>query len=147
MERVLIVAAVVAVAVVVALVLERRRPVPETEARWHVPEHLDRGDFDRPDAPWLVAVFTSSTCDACAGTAAKAAVLASDDVAVQDVSLQVSPDLHRRYAIDAVPLLVVADETGEVVRSFVGEPSATDLWAAVAEARAPGSTPETHLGH
>ena len=33
-----------------------------------------------------------------------------------------------------------------VPSSFVGAFTATDLWAAVAEARAPGSTPEPELG-
>ena len=57
------------------------------------------------------------------------------------------PDLHERYAIDAVPCIVVADEAGVVRASFIGVPTATDLWAAVAEAREPGSSPEPHLGH
>jgi len=33
-----------------------------------------------------------------------------------------------------------------VAASFVGVPTATDLWAAVAEARAPGASPEPDLG-
>lgn len=136
----------VVVAVVVALLLERRRPAPPTQARWAVPSQLDRTDFARPDAPWLVAVFTSLTCDSCAGTAARAEVLASDQVAVDAVSVQDRPEVHRRYGIDAVPLLVVADDEGVVRASFVGPPTATDLWAAVAEAREPGSSPEPHLG-
>ena len=53
-----------------------------------VPTQLDRADFDRPDAPWLVAVFTSATCDTCADVVAKAEVLASDDVAVDHVEWQ-----------------------------------------------------------
>ena len=145
-ERFVIAAVVVAVAVVVAIVVERRRPAPPTQSQWSVPAQLDRGDFDSPSTPWLVAVFTSATCDACAGTIGKARVLASDDVAVQEVEVGERRDLHARYAIDAVPLTVVADVDGVVVASFVGEPSATDLWAAVAEARAPGASPEPGLG-
>jgi hypothetical protein len=83
----------------------------------------------------LVAVFTSVTCDACAATVAKAQALASPSVAVAEVELGAEPELHRRYAIDAVPLLVLADAEGVVRASFVGPPSATDLWAAVAEVR------------
>jgi hypothetical protein len=145
-ERLLVAAVVVAVAVVVALVVERRRPAPPTQPRWSVPAQLDRADFARPDAPWLVAVFTSATCDACAGTIAKVRVLSCDDVAVEEVEVSARPDTHRRYAIEAVPLTVVADREGVVVASFVGEPTATDLWAAVAEARAPGASPEPDLG-
>ena len=136
----------VAVAVVVALLLERRRPDAPTTPGWSVPSQLDRTDFARPEAPWLVAVFTSATCESCAGTASKAAVLASADVAVQEVEVGDRRDLHRRYAVDAVPTLVVADAEGVVRASFVGQPTATDLWAAVAELREPGSSPEPGLG-
>jgi hypothetical protein len=145
-ERFVIAAVVAAAAVVVAIVVERRRPAPPTQSRWSVPAQLDRADFEFPSTPWLVAVFTSATCDACGGTLEKARVLASGDVAVQEVEVGARRDLHTRYAIDAVPLTVVADAAGVVVASFVGEPTATDLWAAVAEARAPGTSPEPGLG-
>ena len=49
--------------------------------------------------------------------------------------------LHERYAIEAVPTTLIADPEGVVVASFLGPVTATDLWAAVAEAREPGSTP------
>lgn len=146
MERLLIAGVVVAVAVVIALLVDRRRPDAPTSPRWAVPTQLDRADFARPEAPWLVAVFTSSTCDACADTAAKAAVLAGDEVVVDEVEAVARRDVHRRYAIDAVPLVAVADAEGVVRASFVGPPTATDLWAAVAELREPGPSPEPHLG-
>jgi hypothetical protein len=140
-ERPLIALAVVAVALVAAWVLQRRRPEAPTQGRWSVPGQLDRGDFPSPGAPWLVAVFTSATCDACAATVAKAEALASPSVAVADVELASEPELHRRYGIEAVPLLVLVDAEGVVRASFVGPPSATDLWAAVAEVR-DGAPPE-----
>ena len=146
MERVIVAGVLVAVAVVVALLLERRRPDAPTAPRWSVPSQLDRADFTRPEAPWLVAVFTSATCQTCAGTASKAAVLACSDVAVDEVEVGRRGDLHDRYGVDAVPTLVVADGQGVVRASFVGQPTATDLWAAVAELREPGSSPEPHLG-
>ena len=135
MERLLIVAAVVGFAAGVAVVVRRRRPEPPTQGKWPVPTQLDRADFDRPDAPWLVVVFSSTTCLSCADAVEKAEVLASADVVVQDVEVTASPDLHRRYGIDAVPVTVVADGDGVVRASFVGAPSATDLWAAVADLR------------
>ena len=135
MERVLLTVAIVAVAVAVAVVLQRRRPDAPTQPAWTVPAQLDRRDFDRPEADWLVAVFTSATCDACADTVAKARALASPSVVVEEVELVEHGDLHRRYGIDAVPLLLLADGEGVVRASFVGPPSATDLWAAVAEVR------------
>ena len=135
MERFVLAAVAVAVAAVVAVVLERRRPEAPTQAPWAVPAQLDRADFDRPDAPWLVAVFTSATCDSCAQAVARAQVLASDAVAVEEVEVKARADLHRRYHIEAVPIIVVADGEGVVRTSFTGPPSATDLWAAVAGVR------------
>jgi hypothetical protein len=135
MDRLAVAAAIVVVAVVVAVVARRRRPDAPTQPGRSVPAQLDRRDFARPDAPWLVAVFTSATCDACAGVVAKAEVLASDDVAVVPVEWQTNQDVHARYRIDGVPLLVIADAAGVVRGSFAGPVSATDLWAAVAAAR------------
>ncbi len=138
-------AALVAVAVVVALVVQRRRPAPPSGPEWHVPAQLDRTDFDRPDAPWLVVVFTSATCDSCQGVWERAVPLDAGPqgpVALQRVEVTTDPELHRRYGIDAVPLTLVVDVAGVVVRHFVGPLTATDLWAAVAEAREPGSTPQ-----
>ncbi len=87
MVAVLIVVVVLAVSVAVALVISRRTTpdAPTQPGQYGVPVQLDRADFDRPDAPWLVAVFTSATCDACASVVDKARVLASNDVAVQDI--------------------------------------------------------------
>lgn len=146
MERLLIAGVVILVAVVIAVVVDRRRPDAPTTPRWAIPTQLDRADFAQPAAPWLVAVFTSATCDACAGTASKAALLACDEVAVDEVEVATRPDVHRRYAIDAVPMVVVADAEGVVRASFVGPPTATDLWAAVARLREPGTSSEPCLG-
>jgi len=146
--RLLIALVIVAVAAGVAYVVQRRRtPDAPTQRRYNVPEQLDRDDFDRPDAPWLVAVFTSDTCDKCADVASKAAVLATDEVAVQNVDFIADRALHDRYDVDAVPTLVIVDGAGVTRRSFLGPMTATDLWAAVAEARDPGSTPESCDSH
>lgn len=135
MDRVLIAAAIIVVAVAVALVARRRRPDAPTQPTRAVPTQLDRADFDRPDAPWLVAVFTSATCNTCADVLAKAEVLASDDVVVDHAEWQTRKDVHERYRIDAVPLLVIADREGVVRWHVAGPVSATDLWAAVAAVR------------
>jgi hypothetical protein len=149
MAQLLILVAVAAVAVAVALVLRRRQSAePARGPSWTVPTLLDRADFERPDAPWLVAVFSSATCLACADTWDKAALLESDAVAVQELEATARRDLHDRYGIDAVPLVLVADAAGVVRRHFVGPPTATDLWAALAELREPGTVPPqcTHDG-
>lgn len=144
MTRVLIAVAIVAVAAAVAWYVRRQRgPDAPTQRRYSTPDQLDRADFDRRDAPWLVAVFTSDTCDMCAEVAQKAAVLESDEVAVSNIEFTANRELHARYRIDAVPTLVIVDAAGVTRRSFLGPMSATDLWAAVAEARDPGSTPDS----
>jgi hypothetical protein len=141
-ERVVLAVVLAAIVVVIALVAQRRRPdAPTTPADYRAPAQLDRADFDRPSAPWLVAVFTSATCSTCADVWSKAAVLASDDVVVQQVEAARDADLHGRYRIEAVPIVAVADRDGVVVSSFLGPVSATHLWAALAEAREPGSVP------
>lgn len=143
MDRILVAAALAAVVVVIAVVLQRRRPDPPTQPSggFTAPVQLDRGDFTRPDAPWLVAVFTSATCDTCGDVAAKAAVLESSEVAVQVIEAVSDRPLHERYGIEAVPIVAIADEDGVVGSSFMGPVSSTHLWAALAELRDPGSVP------
>jgi thioredoxin-related protein len=147
MERLVIAIVIVAAISAIALVVRSRRTVDApTQRRFAVPQQLDRADFARPDAPWLVAVFSSETCDVCRSVVDKARVLESTDVAVVDVEYVASRALHERYSIEAVPTVVVADANGVNRAGFIGPMSATDLWAAVAEARQPGSTPEPGLG-
>jgi hypothetical protein len=132
----------VAVAAVVAVVLARRGGTAPARAQsWAVPTLVRRDDFDRPDAPWLVLVLSSSTCLACQGVWEKAVALESDVVAVQRVDAIERKDLHDRYGIDAVPMTLLVDAAGGVRRDFVGPVTATDLWAALAELRDPGSVP------
>ena len=121
----------------VAVVLERRRRAVAAPVRdpFPVPRQLTRADFPRPDAPWLVALFSSTTCDGCEAMRGRTAALASPEVAVVDVSWQDDRPLHERYEISGVPMVLIADAEGVVRRAFVGAVTATDLWAAVAGAR------------
>ncbi|MCP5029839.1 MAG: thioredoxin family protein [Actinomycetia bacterium] len=136
MERLLIAAPLVLLAVVVALVVQRRRPDPPTQASsWTVPKQLDRADFVDPEKPWLVALFSSANCEACAQTRDAMMPLESPQVAVMDIEVDTHPDLHQRYRIDAVPMLVMADAQGVVLASKVGPTSASDLWSVVADVR------------
>ncbi len=148
MDRLLLALVIVAVAAAIALVARRRRaPDAPTQTAHEAPAQLDRRDFAplvhavSIDAEWLVVVFTSATCHTCAEMTTKAAVLASPHVAVVEVEYNAQRSLHQRYRIDAVPTTVVADAQGVVRASFLGRASATDLWAAVADAREPGTLP------
>lgn len=148
MTNLFLVAAGVAVALVVSLLARHRRPDAPTQGGFQLPVQVDRADFPHADRPWLVVVFTSATCNACADVLSKARVTESREVAVVDVEYTKRRDLHTRYAIDAVPSLVVVDAQGAVRAGFLGPVKAQDLWAAVAECREPGSTPahDTPLG-
>ena len=142
MSNVLIAAAVVVCAALAAFVGRRRRPQAPTQPRMQLPTQIDRADFDEPDTPWLVAVFSSATFHTCADVVGKARALSSRDVVVHDVEYSVARDLHKRYDVDAVPAVLIADRDGVVRATFMGPVTATDLWAAVAECRDPGSRPD-----
>jgi hypothetical protein len=134
-ERLLLAAALVAVALVVAWWLERRRALPDapTQPRnFTLPAQLDRADFADPAKEKLVVVFTSATCDSCAETVAKAQAVESPTVAYDEIPWQTRKDLHDRYGIEVVPATLVADGDGVVTATFIGRPPATDLWSAVA---------------
>jgi hypothetical protein len=141
-RELLVVVLVAAALGVAAVVRARTAPPAPTRTGWTAPDQLDRRDFSRPDAPWLVALFSSDTCLACRGTWEKVDLLASADVAVQDVTFQADRALHERYGVEAVPVVVVADAEGVVRSRFIGPPSAADLWASVAELRSPGTVPD-----
>jgi hypothetical protein len=144
--RLLIGAALVLAVGALAWWLRRRPPEAPPRDVYPVPRQLDRSDFPRPEAPWLVALFSSTVCDSCRGLPPKLAVLESEHVATCEIEAGARGDLHRRYELAAIPTTVIADVEGVVRRGFVGAFTATDLWAAVAELREPGSTPEPDLG-
>jgi hypothetical protein len=138
MVRLLLAVALVGVVALAAEFVRRRRTAdPPTQVRGEIPSQLDRSDFDGHG--WLVAVFTSATCSTCADVVRKAEVLRSPEVSVVTVTFQADRALHQRYDIDAVPCLVIADAEGVVHAGFLGPVTATDLWAAIANAREPGS--------
>lgn len=144
MERLLLAVVLAAVAVVVAAVLARRTaataaPAP-TGGAGTVPAGVLRADFARPDAPVLVVLFSSATCDSCRGTWRQVVPLAGDAVAVVDVDWQSAGELHRRYGIEAVPTVLVVDAVGEVRASFVGPPAPAAVAAAVSEVLSGGAS-------
>ena len=142
MDRLLLLVLVAATAGTLAHLVQRRRPNAPVRTGWSVPQQLDRRDFDRPDAPWLVAVFTSATCDTCGSVVEVARPLESQAVAFQEVEAGERRDLHDRYAVDAVPMVLLVDGVGVVRDHHLGPVSATHLWGSLAELRQPGSTPD-----
>jgi hypothetical protein len=134
--RLIITASIVGVAAIAALWARRTvADAPSRPEHWTIPAQVDRADFLGPGVEWLVAVFSSANCDVCASVVAKTKALASAHVAVQEIEYSADKPLHERYGIDAVPTTLIVDCDGVVRRNFVGPVTATDLWAAVAEAR------------
>lgn len=134
MIRLFIVFVVAGVAASLGVLSRRRRDAP-TQSTYAVPTQLDRTDFIQPSKQWLVAVFTSATCNTCADIEAKARVLESPSVAVHVAEFGTQRALHERYNIEAVPTLLLVDSNGVVQQSFMGAVTATDLWAALARVR------------
>lgn len=135
MPQVVVAIAVVVGAVGLGLILRKRQQVAvPTQPSRAVPAQLDRADF-AATTPWLVAVFSSATCDTCASVVSKALVLQSASVGVVDVEYGSARALHKKYDIQAVPIVVIADIEGVVRAGFAGPVTAEDLWGALADVR------------
>jgi len=126
MDRLLVTAVVVCAAALVALLVRQRRPVGGPTQTGQTPDALDRSSFIAPDSPWLLAVFSSATCMACADVLRMAQGFESANVAVQDIDFQSEPDVHKRYSIDSVPTTVIADRSGVVRGAWIGPLSIDD---------------------
>ena len=135
MIRFVIVGVVVVIALLANLWQRKRQVDAPTQGASEVPSQIDRSDFVRPDAPWIVLAFTSATCQTCSDIERKVRVLETNSVAIQILEYTAERDLHERYKIDAVPTVLMADANGVVQANFLGPVSATDLWAALARAR------------
>ena len=145
MIRLLIVVAVIVVAVALNKALSKRTVQAPTQANPSMPTQVDRSDFSESAKEWLVLAFTSSSCTTCADIERKAVVLKSQSVAVEICEYTAHRDLHKKYAIDAVPTLLIADGQGIVSKGFLGPASATDIWAALARVRE--GIPDPHEGN
>ena len=135
MIRFVIVGVVVVVALLANLWQRKRQVDAPTQGASEVPSQIDRSDFVRPDASWIVLAFTSATCQTCSDIERKVRVLETSSVAIQILEYTAERELHKRYRIDAVPAVLMADASGVVQANFLGPVSATDLWAALARAR------------
>src|SRR3954452_10958268 len=109
----------------------RRRTNAPIRDSYPVPRQLHRPDFPHPEAPWLVALFSSATCDSCASVRGQVEALTSTEGAACDVEFPADRTLPERYEISGVLMVLVADHEGVVRRSLVGPVTASDLWAAV----------------
>ena len=135
MDRFYLLLLVASVAGILAYKFQRRSPDTPIRTGWSIPDQVNREDFLSPDIPWLVAVFTSSSCETCSEVLSKAVLLDSSQVVVQEVEAKKDKDLHDRYKIEAVPLVALIDTQGVVRSHFLGPVSSSDLWSSLAELR------------
>ena len=107
--RFLLVIAVVAVAIVAGSLANRwQQPTPP---------RLDVSPLGL--APGIVA-FTSTQCDNCKRVMA---MLATIDAPVREVTHELEAGLFGAAGVEAVPLIVVTNSHGDVIRQLAGTPS------------------------
>ena len=115
--RTLLVLGVVAAAVVAGRIMRR----------WQRPTHppVDLAGLSLP--PGIIA-FTSTQCDNCKKVMA---IVGSVGVPVREVTHELEGPLFDSARVEAVPLLVVTDRSGVVVRQLAGTPSKAAVRRAV----------------
>lgn len=126
MTRLAVMLALALVVGIAVVALQRRTTRPQVATRHHLPSHVDRGRFASPTTPWLISIFSSATCLACAEVIGWARSLESDSVVVQDIEVDAEPELHHMHRIDSVPSTVIADHQGVVKLGLVGPLSPAD---------------------
>ena len=62
----------------------------------------------------------SETCETCKPAVAESMKLSTLGIAVQEIPVETKKHLHQKYDIDAVPMLLLADEFGVVKSSHLG---------------------------
>ena len=87
---------------------------------WSIPGHLSREDFGFTNEPWLVVIFSSESCETCKPLVAESMKLSSLGIAIQEIAVETNKDLHEKYSIDAVPMLLLVDKFGVVRSSHLG---------------------------
>ena len=133
MERLAIAAVLVAIALAVAFVAQRRSGaaasgVPHSS----VPASVDLGSLGIDAGPAIV-VFTEETCRTCAAALEAVRGSAGTDLTVAEVPFGTERELHRRHGIDTVPTTAVVDAEGHVVDGWIGRVDVSGLVAALAQ--------------
>ena len=106
----------------VSTLANRRMPDSPSVPKSILPYQLDRSDFNDPEVEWIFVLFTSDTCNACDLVLNEVSKISIPNVVVQNINYAANKSLHVRYEIDAVPILLLADQQGIVQWSFAGVP-------------------------
>ena len=94
---------------------------------YSVPGHLSREDFGFLKEPWLVVIFSSASCETCKPVVTESMKLTSLGIAIQEITAETNRDLHEKYDIDAVPMLLLVDKFGVVRSSHLGPDNFDDV--------------------
>lgn len=133
MERLVIAVLLVAAAIAVASLAQRRRSASATAVpRSELPAAVDLAAVGLQGGPALV-VFTEETCRTCAAALAVVKGPAGAGIPVAEVPFGAKRELHRQHRIDTVPTTVVTDAGGEVIDGWVGSVDLSELAAALAQ--------------
>ena len=133
MERLIIAALLIVVAIAVAWFLQRRRGAPAAAVpRSELPSAVDLAAVGMAGGPAIV-VFTEETCRTCAAALAVVRGPAGAGLPVAEVTFGDDRELHRRHGIDTVPTTVVTDIRGQVVDGWVGSVDLSGLAAALVQ--------------
>ena len=122
LSTILLVLSLGSFATLVAYLVNNRRADSPSVPKSSLPVQIDRGDFEEPHGKWLLIFFSSDTCNSCNNVRSLINDLTVDSFHIQEIEFPKRKDLHQRYGINSVPIVLIANEEGVVIWSFAGVP-------------------------
>ena len=127
MSRVIVLVLLSSAASLTAVLLRKLNKRNFLTSGWSIPGHLSREDFRFTNEPWLVVIFSSESCETCKPLVAESMKLSSLGIAIQEIAVETNKDLHEKYGIDAVPMLLLVDKFGVVRSSHLGPTNSEEV--------------------
>ena len=111
-----------AFAISVAYIANNRRTDSPSVPKSSLPIQVDRNDFEMPVMKWLLVFFSSESCSSCIQVRETLSDIPLNSIHIQEVSFPQEKNLHNRYAINSVPIVLIANLEGVVTWSYAGVP-------------------------
>ena len=111
-----------AFAIIVAYIANNRRTDSPSVPKSSLPIQVDRNDFNMPGMKWLLVLFSSESCSSCIQVREILSEIPLNSIHIQEVSFPQEKNLHTRYAINSVPIVLIANLEGVVIWSYAGVP-------------------------
>ena len=127
MSRVIVLVLLSSAASLTAVLLRKLNKRNFLTSGWSIPGHLSREDFWFTNESWLVVIFSSESCETCKPLVAESMKLSSLGIAIQEIAVETNKDLHEKYGIDAVPMLLLVDKFGVVRSSHLGPTNSEEV--------------------